>query len=129
MIDGVESSASGAGVDPRADGLAARLHDTEARLRLAEERLLEAERLGAEAGELREGLRAALEDLAAQEARHAERVDELERALELSEARAEHLERVRAELQDSVSWKVTTPLRAAKRRAGGGGADGPGART
>jgi len=123
MIDGVESSASGPGVDPRADGLAVRLRDTEAQLRLAEERLLEAERLGAEAGELREGLRAALEDLAAQEARHAERVDELERALELSEARAAHLEQVRAQLQDSVSWKVTTPLRAAKRRAGGGGAD------
>ena len=128
MMGGVDSSASGPGVGPQADGLAARLRDAEAQLRLAEDRLLEAERLGAEAGELREGLRAALEDLAAQEARHAEQVAGLERALELSEARAAHLERVRAELQDSVSWKVTTPLRAAKRRAGGG-ADGTGART
>ncbi|GEM_PF-4464480 len=97
------------GVRPLDDGLAARLRNAEAQLALARAQLLEAEQTNAEVGELREGLRAATDDLG-----------ELRRALELSRAQNAHLERLRADLEGSLSWRVTRPLRAAKRATRGG---------
>jgi len=120
MIPDVGANAPEPTVDPAADGLAARLRGAEEQLAAARDRLLEAEQANAELGVLREALRTATSDLAEQEARHAGEVAELERALELSRAQTAHLERLRTDLQGSLSWRITRPLRAAKRASGGG---------
>jgi len=112
-----EPGAPGPGIDPQHDNLALRLRDAERQLRVARAQLLEAEQRAAGVGQLQVDLHDAREDLAAQERRHADELFLLGQRLELSQARADHLERLRAELQDSLSWKVTAPLRAAKRAA------------
>lgn len=115
MIPEVDSGASYPAVDEQQDGLVIRLRDAEAQLRTAAAQLLEAEQAAARLGQTEEDLQAARWEAAEAERTHAEEVAQLRRELEFSEARADHLERVRADLQDSVSWKVTAPLRAAKR--------------
>lgn len=115
MIPDVDSGGPQPTVGQEQDGLALRLRDAETQLRIAVTQLQEAEQTAARLGPLEEELQAVRWEAAqAAQLRDAE-IAELERRLEFSEGLAEHLERVRADLQDSVSWKVTAPLRAAKR--------------
>lgn len=115
MMQGPEPGASQPRVDPQHDNLAIRLRDAEAQLRVARAQLLEAEQRAAPLGQLQEDLRDAQWSLVDKERLHADELFALRQQLEFSEARANHLEQVRADLQDSLSWKVTAPLRAAKR--------------